>query len=1034
MRRLVLYTVLCFVFICGEVLDGQTASSVLVFDEPGFPTADTAPLSEDLLHRAFPSAQFSSAHELAAGLNDHKTKLLILPYGSAFPEEQWAVIYQFLLRGGNLLTIGGRPFTRPVRAEENKWRLLPETYAFARRLLISDYQETPGSARAPAAINEDEPVDRLEELCWQRAYSVVIRLSQEETSSRVGTSGTVDSELKTLLWGVSQSGRRAAPVIEIDHFRNDYAGGRWVMLNCELDSAFGENPEAAAILAALAHHSERGAELLRVTPTYPLYLPDEAWQLQLQWNQYQQSTLPAKASVVVRHDGDEEIARTVDINAHSFPVNETVTLPTSGRPGFHTVEVRLQCGTDPCGVYRTAFWIRDRAYLLSGPQVTVDQNYFRLDGKRLEVVGTTYMASDAQRLYFRYPNPYVWDRDMKQISDAGLNMLRTGIWTDWDVVTGNTGTANEHTLRTIEAFLMTARQYRLPVQFTLFSFMPEVFGGVNPYLDQEAVRREKDFVISIVKPFANVPFLMWDLINEPGFDNPKRFFATRANGDAVELGIWNSWLLQRYKSRNAIEEAWHSVLPDGLITPPAESDSTAQSANDGGRPLALFDFNLFAQESFAAWAQSIRTAIRGVGSQQLITVGQDEGGALMEPSPAFFKPAVDFTTVHSWWFNDDLLWDSLAAKQKALPMLVQETGVMTETNADGRPRRSATTEAALFERKIGLALSTGAGAIEWLWNINAIMLSQQEVTIGAIRTDGTDKPEADVLRAYAQFAKDIQAHLSDPEPEVVSILTSQAEQFSVLGSVAIDAQHRAVRALSYQCHMSARMVAENQAADIAGSTLTILPSPQMLQDSTWRELISYVKDGGNILITGPADRDEHWDLRNRLEQLGITATTSTLTYKSINIQVGTEKIDASFSAAAQRALEVLTLPGGRSYLETEHGKGHIFIVSAPIELAESSDATAMVYKHVLNRLGIDPPFESANLPSSVLVRQRVFNDSVLYLFASESSSAQDLDIRDKVTETRIRLQIPAQRTELVLLSRGTGKVIVKYSSPEWPEE
>jgi hypothetical protein len=218
---------------------------------------------------------------------------------------------------------------------------------------------------------------------------------------------------------------------------------------------------------------------------------------------------------------------------------------------------------------------------------------------------------------------------MKQISDAGINMLRTGLWTDWDLVTGNTDVATERTLRTVEAFLMTARRYRLPVQFTFFSFMPEVFGGINPYLDPEALRRENEFVTSIARPFARVPFLMWDLINEPSFDNPRHFFNSRANGDTAETSEWNRWLIHRYGSRHAIEDAWHTVLSDGPISAPGEADMISQSANDGGRPLAVYDFNLFAQESFANWAQQMRAAIRSTGSHQLITVGQDEGGALM---------------------------------------------------------------------------------------------------------------------------------------------------------------------------------------------------------------------------------------------------------------------------------------------------------------------------------------------------------------------------------------------------------------------
>src|ERR1700679_4382373 len=129
---------------------------------------------------------------------------------------------------------------------------------------------------------------------------------------------------------------------------------------------------------------------------------------------------------------------------------------------------------------------------------------------------------------------------------------------------------------------------------------------------------------------------MWDVINEHSFYNPSRFFNTKSNGDAAETGQWNQWLLRRYGSRGAIESAWKASFPDGPIPAPGDQDMTAQSVNDGGHPLAVYDFNLFAQESFAGWAQEMRAAIRDTGSQQLMTIGQDEGGNLLSPSPAFF--------------------------------------------------------------------------------------------------------------------------------------------------------------------------------------------------------------------------------------------------------------------------------------------------------------------------------------------------------------------------------------------------------------
>ncbi len=68
-----------------------------------------------------------------------------------------------------------------------------------------------------------------------------------------------------------------------------------------------------------------------------------------------------------------------------------------------------------------------------------------------------------------------------QIHDAGLNMIRTGWWTGWDKFCDENGQPYERTLRTIEAYLMTARKYGLPVQFNFFAFLPEVLGGTNAF-------------------------------------------------------------------------------------------------------------------------------------------------------------------------------------------------------------------------------------------------------------------------------------------------------------------------------------------------------------------------------------------------------------------------------------------------------------------------------------------------------------------------------------------------------------------------
>ena len=78
--------------------------------------------------------------------------------------------------------------------------------------------------------------------------------------------------------------------------------------------------------------------------------------------------------------------------------------------------------------------------------------------------------------------------------------------------------------------------------------------------------------------------------------------------------------------------------------------------------VRALDYNLFAQDMFSAWVKSMVTLIRSSGSQQLIDVGQDEGGVTDRVLNQFYGGAgVSFTTNHTYWQDDALLWDSVAA-------------------------------------------------------------------------------------------------------------------------------------------------------------------------------------------------------------------------------------------------------------------------------------------------------------------------------------------------------------------------------------
>jgi hypothetical protein len=967
----------------------------------------------------FPGAKMAAADQLRDALAAASTRLLVLPYGSAFPEQAWPEIKGFLDRGGNLVVLGGMPFTRAAYLDSKGWHLRDYSVRFIRPLMIDQYQETPGSEGMQFQANPESTL-QLHPFAWKRAFSPVIRLSAVDLYHRGGSTGSIDAHLDALAWGTQDGRKLSAPAIQVDHYRNGFDGGRWIFVNAELTSEFFQN---ASLVHSLVNRAMQGAEEFTVRPVMPLYIHGEAVELQVHWHAAP-VTAPLSVRVTTFPESQPSDRKALTAALHE---DEPIVLPTPEGNGLFMIEAQLLEGDRVRAIYHSAFWIRDEAYLRSGPRLAVNHNYFELDGHPLAVVGTTYMSSEVQRLYFEHPNVFVWNQDLGQIHDAGLNMIRTGWWTGWDKFCDEDGQPYERTLRTLEAYLMTARKYGLPVQFNFFAFLPDVLGGTNAFLDPQAVRRQKTLIAAVVARFHDVPYLAWDLINEPSFS--QHLWTTRPNGDPIELAAWNGWLSARYPDRAKLAALWNVPFDSvaGTISLPVPDEFLPRGVYAGTNSLRIYDYFLFAQESFAKWARTMHETIRAAGSEQLVTVGQDEGGIQDRLSPAFWGESVDFTTNHSWWLDDQILWDSLAAKQPGEAMLIQETGLQRQLNLDEVARRTPENEAALLERKIAASFIQGSGAIEWLWNTNSVMTESNETPIGAVRTDYTEKPEASLLRAFARFAPALQDHLRDPQLPDIAIITSQAAQYSAIGDLQLQAQQRAVRALAYSVHLPAYMVAENQIEKLGSPKLAILPSPQALSEAAWTALLKYVDAGGTLLITGPVDRDEHWQIVPRATEAGVGAHVEPLVYHDAEIRLGNRAIPLVFGQQPQIWLDSLRFDDGTTLKEVSHGKGRIFWAAYPAELSEDLQSTSDLYSYVARRLNVTPIFSAqVALPSGILIFPTVLANSVLYVMVSDSANDAVINIRDLQTGVPITLSLSSQHAAIAVISKKEKKIVAKY--------
>jgi len=1033
-----------FLFMALGIAAGQGApvARTVILQESGFPVADSVPVSDSALRQGFSNARFASAAQLPGALADPSTVLLVLPYGSAYPEAAWPAILRYLERGGNLVVLGGKPFTRAAYWTMEGWLLRDSSVAASLELYIADYQQTAGSTSLGFEANPDVS-PALPAFGWKRAFSPVIRLSAVPLlPAEIGPAGSEDASLTTLAWGAHDGHRKAAPAILVDHALHRFVGGRWILIGCEPEEHALDNPQ---LLAALQTLALRKGDRFTLRPGLPLYLPGEA--LEFRFNPANRAGIQMgdTLQIVVRSE-DGKTMKTLTAAADS--VQSIVLPPEVGEEkGLHSVDATLMRDGTALWTDHSAFWMRDWAYLKSGPRLMVGSDYFLLDGKPLPVVGTTYMASDVGRLYLAEPNVATWDRDMAQIHAAGLNMIRSGIWSGWSLLTKPDGTFTEDALRSIEAFLMTARRNNLPVQFNLFAFLPDSLGGDNAYLDPAALAAQDRYVRSIVGQFHEVPFLAWDLINEPSAN--KNFWRTLPIGDPYEQAAWRDWLKQRYPDRASLLAAWNepslgvgralqskppavppTVAAQDPLAMPEAGAFEADAVRSGYNTLKVYDYTLFTQKIFLDWAARQRSTIRATGSSQLITIGQDEGGVAGRVSPAFYSSQLDFTSDHTWWDYDAILWASLAAKFPGKPMLIQEMGSQRRMMQDDRLRLSAEEEGWQLERKLALSFAQGAGGLEWVWNVNARMANDNETPIGAVRPDGTEKPEAEVLAGFAHFAAQSPSSFTEIEAPQVTLVTSQSFIYSDLGGLAYGAQKKALRALAYFDHTPARMLPENRLQELGTPKLVILPAAQALTETAWQQLLDYVSQGGYLLISGPVARDEHWHFIDRTSPLNLQATLMPLALRqsALRIPGQPQPMDVSYPAVVQQSpLELLRFKDGVGVEQIAHGKGKILWASDPVEFAENYEPAAALYAYALDTAAVPPAYKQIHpLSPGVLAFPTVLKSAVLYSFSSESMDDQEVDIKDGITGANLHFRLPAQRGAVVLLDRANGRVLASY--------
>ncbi len=789
------------------VRDAARPPRAALFRAAGFPTVDAPVLEEATLDRALaglPVETMASAAALTDGLRLDRVDVLILPYGSAFPVDAWPAIRAFLRGGGGLVVLGGAPFQQPVRevsgAEETTKRFVAATRqpTFAHDLLIG-----PADLVASADLAAPLRAVVVPGTGWtsalgdapRRTWALTLRLAtRPELPEEQGTAGPRDAVVRPLVHVVDAAGvPRACPLLEIDRLRGDGAGGRWVL--APSDAAL-----PAAVIREAVERALEGAGQVEARPVRATVDPGDAASLRVvvlrPWTRTAEAAAH-RAVVTVRSDsggvvfeGETPLEGEAGLRTGVLRVATTTPLPA----GLYHAEVRLPDAPWRPGSATTGFWVKDAALLASGPRLSASRDWLRRDGRVAPVVGTTYMASDVHRKFLFEPNPDVWDRDFAEMARRGVNFVRTGLWTGWARAMLDPGAVDEGVLSALDAYVLTAAKHGIPVCFNLFAFLPPAYGGTHPYLDPRALEGQRALLTLFASRYRGVPWIHWDLINEPSYAPPEGVWQNLPIRDDNERRAWAEWLRAKHgDDAGALRDLWREASGDVLSMPRADEIYQNFIRESAASPEDARLRGVLAVGRGGAGRATLRDTLRAAGGDVLVTLGQDEGGTGTRPAQQLYYDALDYTAVHTWWNNDDLLWDGVVTKVPEKPSLHQETGLMRLEDADGNHWRTPAVAAGLLERKFAYAFaSRGAGAVEWAWNINPYQPIDNEAVIGIFRPDGTAKPELDVLSEFAQFFREASPWLDDFEPDPVVLVIPHSRLFAGRPG-GVDATKRHVR-------------------------------------------------------------------------------------------------------------------------------------------------------------------------------------------------------------------------------------------------